>query len=84
MRFTRVAANQLKKSKWREATIRDNYKKDTFVAHVCKFSLKNINVYEISFKIFLRAMNGFLIFFKDFHMINKYNRYLNECQMWCF
>ena len=39
MRFAQLLQSRLKNSKWREATIRDNYKKDTFVAHVCKLFL---------------------------------------------
>merc|ERR1712147_558651 len=34
MRFAQLLQSRLKNSKWREATIRDNYKKDTFIAHV--------------------------------------------------
>ena len=68
MRFTRVAASQLKKSKWREATIRDNYKKDTFVAHVCKyFTLykdlrSNPKLYYMQLYPWLDMKNQFLRF----------------------
>jgi len=36
MRFSAVVKRLPKANAWRERTLRDNYKKETFISHACK------------------------------------------------
>ena len=38
MRFTSLVS-KLKSNKWRESTLRQNYKKDTFISHACMYKI---------------------------------------------
>ena len=53
MRFTRIMNLSKKVTKYRERTVLDNYKKDTFISQHCKFYNNQIQIFSKVFNLYV-------------------------------